>query len=162
MTDKKFHEIDEYTRAFLQAHVPEKGSPDRTAKINEIAIEMGYVGENPGRQLQNLLNRTRALSTGASEKLAKCFGITHIEMIQEGYRIVNRESGESFEPLNHKTITQIHPRTRKLLDMAQEILESSTEWASYLKKSIEMCADKIYGEKTEEPDDPPSLNHNSA
>jgi transcriptional regulator with XRE-family HTH domain len=77
------HEIDRLALAFLEKELPEDEDARRTV-LTKIAAKIGVTLTH----LQYILNGKRNLGTKTAEKLASCFGRSHLELLQEGYRIV--------------------------------------------------------------------------
>jgi len=94
--------IDEYTCAFMQAKLarddPDDERDARYTLAQQLSVTVKFI--------ELVLQKKRNFSTDVAERLAKHFGYTHLEMLEEGRRIVD---GASAEPKVRQPWSDIRP-----------------------------------------------------
>ncbi|MHC1741525.1 MAG: helix-turn-helix transcriptional regulator [Syntrophobacteraceae bacterium] len=84
----QLHEIDALATAFLRSKIPD---PERTAGRREKLERLASKLEISSKHLEFVLKGQRNLGTKLAEKLANLYGMTHLQMLQAGYRLVHGE-----------------------------------------------------------------------
>lgn len=93
MEKKKRCQIDELTFAFLDSKLPPMDQDDRRRD------RLAYFAERLNfslKHIQNIVLRKRNLSTESAEKLAALYGLTHLQMLIEGKKILDQGKPETF------------------------------------------------------------------
>lgn len=141
--------IDLAVKAFLESKIPLESS-DRNKGIQFLAEKAG-VGL---KMMQFVFNDVRCLSKKAQEKLAAHFGITHMEMIDEGERLLRGGDMADRYVLSEEV--------QGLLRMATEVLISDSPHSETLAGVIKMSHTALTGGCSTSkipPLNPPKQNH---
>jgi len=86
MEKKKRCQIDELTFAFLDSKLPPVDQDDRRRdRLDYFAKRLNF----SLKHIQNIVLRKRNLSTESAEKLAALYGLTHLQMLLEGKKILD-------------------------------------------------------------------------
>lgn len=86
MDTENLHEIDALVFTFLKWKIPEpERTPGRREKIERLALKL----EISSKHLELVLKGERNLGTKLAEKLANLYGMTHLQLLQEGYRLLH-------------------------------------------------------------------------